>query len=148
MVRPWFRQWFASKPNSANKTPTETNMRHPNSDNSITISTAGHGDPAKDYAGLRAALHRWEMKNGLRDAEGFLKTSHFNRRKKNTLMRIRTRTSSQRTAEMQSGAAISASPSSIFPLTLSLDAHDVLTVTETHEGHEYAIPFPEFLAQR
>ena len=123
-------------------------MRYINADMSISVSTAGHTDPAKGYAGLRAALIRWETRNGLRDSEGFLKTSHFNRRKKNTLMRIRTRTSSQRTPEMQSGAAISAAPSSIFPLTISLDAHDVLTVTETHDGHQYALPFPEFLSQR
>ena len=123
-------------------------MRHPNSDNSITISTAGHGDPAKDYAGLRAALHRWEMKNGLRDAEGFLKTSHFNRRNKNTLMRIRTRASSQKNAEMQRGAAISAAPSSIFPLQLTISSEGALRVTEQNGSGEYSFSWSEFLAQR
>lgn len=122
-------------------------MRYINADMSITVSTAGHTDPAKGYAGLRAALIRWETRNGLRDSDGMLKSSHFNRTK-TTLMRIRTRASSQRNAEMQSGAAISAAPSSIFPLILSLDAHDVLTVTETHDGHEYASSFSQFLAQR
>ena len=122
-------------------------MRYINADMSISVSTAGHTDPAKGYAGLRAALIRWETRNGLRDSDGMLKSSNFNRNK-TTLMRIRTRASNQGKADMQSGAAISAAPPSIFPLTLSLDAHDVLTVTETHDGHEYAIPFPEFLAQR
>ena len=122
-------------------------MRYINADMSISVSTAGHTDPAKGYAGLRAALIRWETRNGLRDSDGMLKSSHFNRNK-TTLMRIRTRASNQGKADMQSGAAISAAPPSIFPLTLSLDPHDVLTVTETLDGHEYAIPFPEFLAQR
>ena len=122
-------------------------MRYINADMSISVSTAGHTDPAKGYAGLRAALIRWETRNGLRDSDGMLKSSNFNRNK-TTLMRIRTRASNQGKADMQSGAAISAAPPSIFPLTLSLDAHDVLTVTETHDGHQYALPFPEFLSQR
>ena len=122
-------------------------MRYINADMSISVSTAGHTDPAKGYAGLRAALIRWETRNGLRDSDGMLKSSNFNRNK-TTLMRIRTRACNQGKADMQSGAAISAAPPSIFPLTLSLDAHDVLTVTETHDGHQYALPFPEFLSQR
>jgi len=123
-------------------------MRNPNSDNSITISTAGHGDPAKDYAGLRAALIRWETKNGLRGADGFLKASHFNRRNKNNLLRSRTRTSSRRTADLQSGAAISAAPSSIFPLHLTITSEGALIVTEQNGSGEFSFSWSEFLAQR
>jgi hypothetical protein len=123
-------------------------MRHPNSDNSITISTAGHGDPAKDYAGLRAALIRWETKNGLRGADGFLKASHFNRRNKNNLLRSRTKTSSPKTADLQSGAAILASPSSIFPLHLTITSEGALRVTEQNGSGEFILSFSEFLDQR
>jgi hypothetical protein len=123
-------------------------MRYINADMSISVSTAGHTDPAKDYAGLRAALIRWETTNGLRDADGFLKTSHFNRRNKTTLLRSRTRASNQGKADMQSGAAISAAPPSMFPLTLTMSSSNMAIVTEINGSREFTMTLPDWLKQR
>ena len=122
-------------------------MRYINADMSISVSTAGHTDPAKGYAGLRAALIRWETRNGLRDSAGMLKSSHFNRNK-TTLMRIRTRASIQRKAEMQSGAAISAAPPSMFPLYLTISESGMPLVTEINGSREFTMTLPDWLKQR
>jgi len=122
-------------------------MRYINADMSISVSTAGHTDPAKGYAGLRAALRSWETRNGLRDSDGMLKASHFNRNK-TSLMRIRTRASNQGKADMQSGAAISAAPPSIFPLNLTISSDGALRVTEQNGSGEFSFSWSEFLAQR
>ena len=122
-------------------------MRYINADMSISVSTAGHTDPAKGYAVLRSALIRWETRNGLRDGDGMLKSSHFNRNK-TTLMRIRTRASNQGKADMQSGAAISAAPPSMFPLKLTISSAGALRVTEQNASGEFSFSWSEFLGQR
>lgn len=122
-------------------------MRYLNCETSITVSTAGHSDPAKDYAGLRAALIRWETRNGLRDCDGLLKSSYF-KRNKTTLQRIRTRASNQRKANMQSGAAISAETPSMFPLYLTISASGMLLVTEINGSREFTMTLPDWLKQR
>lgn len=122
-------------------------MRYINADMSISVSTAGHTDPAKGYAGLRAALIRWETRNGLRDGDGLLKSSHFNRNK-TTLMRIRTRASNQGKANMQSGAAISSAPPSMFPLYLTLSESGMPLVTEINGSREFTMTLPDWLKQR
>jgi len=122
-------------------------MRYTNADMSISVSTAGHTDPAKGYAGLRAALINWETRNGLRDGDGILLASHFNRNK-NTLMRIRSRASNQGKATMQSGAAISAAPPSMFPLYLTISESGILLVTEITGSREFTMTLPDWLKQR
>ena len=122
-------------------------MRYINADMSISVSTAGHTDPAKGYAGLRAALIRWETRNGLRDSDGLLKSSHFNRNK-TTLMRIRTRASNQGKADMQSGAAISAAPPAMFPLYLTISESGMPLVTEINGSREFTMTLPDWLKQR
>jgi len=122
-------------------------MRYITADMSISVSTAGHTDPAKGYAGLRAALINWETRNGLRDGDGMLKASHFNRNK-NTLMRIRSRASNQGKATMQSGAAISAAPPSMFPLYLTISESGILLVTEITGSREFTMTLPDWLKQR
>jgi len=122
-------------------------MRYINADISISVSTAGHTDPAKGYAGLRAALIVWETRNGLRDSDGMLKASHFNRNK-TTLMRIRTRASNQGKAEMQSGAAISAAPPSMFPLYLTISESGMPLVTEINGSREFTMTLGDWLKQR
>jgi len=122
-------------------------MRYINADMSISVSTAGHTDPAKGYAGLRAALTNWETRNGLRDGDGMLKASHFNRNKTN-LMRIRTRASNQGKADMQSGAAISAAPPSMFPLYLTISESGMPLVTEINGSREFTMTLPDWLKQR
>jgi len=122
-------------------------MRYINADMSISVSTAGHTDPAKGYASLRAALRRWETRNGLRDSDGMLKASHFNRNK-TTLMRIRTRASNQGKADMQSGAAISAAPPSMFPLYLTISESGMPLVTEINGSREFTMTLGDWLKQR
>jgi hypothetical protein len=122
-------------------------MRYINADMSISVSTAGHTDPAKGYAGLRAALINWETRNGLRDGDGMLKASHFNRNK-TTLMRIRTRASNQGKAEMQSGAAISAAPPTMFPLYVTITPSHTVLVTEINGSREFTMTLSDWLKQR
>ena len=122
-------------------------MRYINADMSISVSTAGHTDPAKGYAGLRAALTNWETRNGLRDGDGMLKASHFNRNK-TTLMRIRTRASNQGKADMQSGAAISAGPPSMFPLYVTITPSHTLLVTTINGSREFTMTLHDWLKQR
>ena len=122
-----------------------------NNENSITISTAGHGDPAKDYAGLRAALHRWEMKNGLRDSDGFIKNSLWKGKNRRNLFRRRPTTIPKPPALFNPPTPENFVPfatASEFPLTLSINPQGELTVTDHHGDHEFFLTFSEFLAQR
>jgi hypothetical protein len=122
-----------------------------NNENSITISTAGHGDPAKDYAGLRAALYRWEMRNGLRDTDGFIKNSLWKGKNRRNLFRRRGTTLPKPPTTSQTPTHENFVPvpiASEFPLTLAINPQGELTVTDTHANRKFPLTFPEFLAQR
>ena len=122
-----------------------------NNENSITISTAGHGDPAKDYAGLRAALYRWEMKNGLRNTDGFIKNSLWKGKNRKNLSRRRPTALPKPPTTSQTPTHENFAPIAIaseFPLTLTIDPQGELNVTDTHADQKFSLTFPEFLAQR
>ena len=121
-----------------------------NHENSITISTAGHGDPAKDYSGLRAALHRWEMKNGLRDSDGFIKNSLWKGKNRRNLFRRRPTTIQiQTTIPFRKTRKIPQHPKAgneleKFPVMLRLDGHLVMVVIVG----QFEMHLADFILQR
>ena len=121
-----------------------------NHENSITISTAGHGDHAKDYSGLRAALHRWEMKNGLRDSDGFIKNSLWKGKNRRNLFRRRPTTIQiQTTIPFRKTRKIPQHPKAgneleKFPVMLRLDGHLVMVVIVG----QFEMHLADFILQR